>query len=256
VKVYRAGEAVKVTVPFSDGNGARLVPVSLSYRVVDDVGTVVKGSAAVTQFDVGQGGIDIIVAAADNDLGDEVAGFRRVELTITTASFEYVRQEDYLLEAAQLFLVGTNSFMTYETALVVARSLAPIPGWDVASVEARRFALFRAFDQLNSFSYTFEYPDAECSETQGSIEDLEEGEFLALKVSQILAFRKAQLLQADYLLGGNAIEQNIADGLQSSTVGEVSQFYRPRATLVLPVCKAALSYIGKYVRWGIRIGRA
>jgi hypothetical protein len=251
VKVYRAATEVPLSIPLIDDEGRPLTPTALAYRVLDDEGDEIQASTTVS-VPVGTK-VNLVISAATNTLVDNTIGFRRVELTITAATTEIVLV-DYLLEERQLFVVPDNSFMTYETALIIARAVVPLNGWSAASEETRKFALFRAFDQLNSFSYEFRYTDGEIE--IATIEELDEDSFGRLTTKQLNDFRKAQLMQADYLLGGSPIERDIQEGLQSSTVGEVSQFYRPRPTLNLAVCRNALSYIGKYIDWNVRLGRA
>lgn len=251
MKVYRAATEVPLSIPLIDDEGRPLSPTALFYRVLDDEGAQVQASTAIPL--PGASKVNLTISAATNTLSEGTIGFRRVELTITAATTEVVLV-DYLLEEKQIFEVPTNSFMTYETALIVARTVTPLNGWAAASEETRKFALFRSFDQLNSFAYEFRYADGRVENM--TVEELDTGSFALLTTRQIGDFRKAQLMQADYLLGGNPIERDIQDGLQSSTVGEVSQFYRPRPTLNLAVCKNALSYIGKYIDWNVRLGRA
>jgi hypothetical protein len=254
---YRSGSEVVVSVPFVDRNGIRLTPTAISWRLLNDEAAEVKSSATIGTFDVDLGKVDITVAGTYNTLGaSEAYGLRRVEATLTVGGNQIVVTSDYLLDAAQPFVAGVNSFMTYETALVQARFLGPLVGWDAASEDERKAALFKAYDAMSGFVYEFRYVDDETERM--TLKDLAEaGTGLTdVKPTQIVDFRRAQLLQADYILGGNQIEKDIGDGLQSSTIGEVSQFFRPRATLTLAICRAALAYVGRYICWGLVIGRA
>lgn len=252
MKVYAAETAVDLVIPLIDDEGRDLAASAVSYRVLDDESNVVQASTSLTGPFAAK--VTITVSSATNTLATGTIGFRRVEVTITTATAVEKSTVDYLLEKTQPFLIPDNSFMTYETALIVARMVTPLVGWDTASAETRKFALFRAFDQLKSFTYQFRLTTGDVETT--TITELDEESFAVITTSQLADFRKAQLMQADYLLGGSAIEKNIQDGLQSSTIGEISQFYRPRPTLNLAVCRNALSYIGKYIDWNMKIGRA
>lgn len=254
MKVHAVGQPVVVTMPLVDAVMGALSPTAISYTVVDDDGTVVQPQTTVTGFTSTTAKVVITVSAETNTLSEGTVGFRRVLLTVVTGAGTAVLQSDYLLEAANPFVVPSNSFMAYEGALVVARQVTPLDGWLAASAETRKFAMFRAFDQAKAFTYTMHYLDG-TSESL-TVDELTESKFWNLKTSQILDFKKAQLVQADYLLGGSPIEKDIQDGLQSSTIGEISQFYRPRPTLNLALCRAALGYVGKYIEWNIRAGRA
>lgn len=252
MKVYAAETAVSLVIPLVDDEGRDLAPTAVTYRVLDDEGEVVKAPESI--LGPYSTKLNITVDATTNTLGLGTIGFRRVEVTITTATAVEKLNVDYILEATQPFSIPDNSFMTYETALVVARMVTPLNGWSAASPETRKFALFRAFDQLTSFTYQFRYTTGDVETT--TIPELDSESFALLTTSQLADFRKAQLVQADYLLGGSPIEKDIQDGLQSSTIGEISQFYRPRPTLNLAICKNALSYVGKYIDWNMKIGRA
>jgi hypothetical protein len=105
-------------------------------------------------------------------------------------------------------------------------------------------------------SFTYELRLNDNTTDYKTLDEMELMQFQMLLTTQLKDFRKAQLVQADYLLGGSPIEKGIEDGLQSSTIGEISQFYRPRPTLNLAICKGALSYVGKYIRWTLKLGRA
>jgi hypothetical protein len=254
MKVFTAGKSVDVTLPLIDESARNLSPTALSYRVLDEEGAEVQASTPIVGFSPTATKISIAVSSATNTLATGTIGFRRVELTVVSPLGQFKLTSDYLLEAEQMFVIPTNSFMTYETALVVARQVTPLNGWDVATPETRKFALFRAFDQMKAFIYTMRYVDG--TEEELAVDELESATFLELKTSQITDFRKAQLIQADYILGGSPIEKDIQDGLQSSTIGEISQFYRPRPTLNLALCRSALGYVGKYINWSMRVGRA
>jgi hypothetical protein len=254
VKVFEAGAAVTLNIPLLDDEGRPLTPTSMSYRVLDDEGTVIQDATNIGVPSPFTGKVSIQISAAVNTLSNATIGFRRVELTVVTALATEKVYADYLLEAQQPFVVPENSFLTYETALVVARMVTPLNGWNAATAETRKFALFRAFDQMNSFAYQMRYIDEKTEVL--TIAELTEEMFGRLQTTQLSDFRKAQLLQADYLLGGSPIEKDIQDGLQSSTIGEVSQFYRPRPTLSLALCRNALGYVGKYIDWNVRLGRA
>lgn len=254
MKVYVADESVDISLPLIDAAGRDLVPTALSYSVLDDEGEVIQPATEITVPGSPVTKINFTVPAGANELtGDLNIGFRRVKLLVTTATRSVELTSDYLVEASQVFTIPTNSFQTYETALVMARTIAPLNGWNAASAETRKFALFRAFDLMKSFTYEMRYLEGGLDEM--SLNDLDEATYDRLLTSQIMDFRKAQLTQADYLLGGNPIEKDIQDGLQSSTIGEISQFYRPRPTLNLALCKVALSYVGKYIVWNLRVGR-
>lgn len=260
MQTFKAGAPTSVSVPFLDDNGNQLEPTALSYRIVDEAGTEVVASTSIGSFDVASGEVTIQVTGAQNAVpAGSFGGYRRVEVTMTHPAGVQVKDAGYLLRAESALALMENSFQSYEQALVLSMQLGQLNGWSGASDEARKGALARAFDNLCSFSYRMIAPNEQTAENDsyfGSFRAVSAEEFESLLPSQQADFRKAQVVEADYLLGGNPIEKMIADGEQSSTIGEVSKFFRPRASLVLPISRAARSYVGRYIVWSRPLGRS
>lgn len=66
---------------------------------------------------------------------------------------------------------------------------------------------------------------------------------------------EAQLIEADFLLGGNPIEQRRRMGLMSDSSGESAHFFRPTKPVVLAVCRDAALALAPYVRFSAELGR-
>lgn len=263
MKVYTPGQNIAVTLPFKNEQGTVVVPTALSYRIVNELGTEVVANTPILTFDASKGEYTVTVLLANNALPvGAVSAYRRVEMTVVTAGNSFVVSDDYIIEATNLLVVGTNSTLTYEEALLYARQLGVLKGWSSSTSEQQKIALLQAYNQLCGFVYQWEYEDdydatvvIDYAISQGNLRDLTLAEFQSLEVDQQNDFKRAQLVQADYNLGGSPTEKMIQDGLQSSTIGEVSQFFRPRPTLNLPVCREALHYVGKYIVWSPRVTR-
>lgn len=253
--VFRPGQPLTRVLPFRNDLGQALTPISLSYRILDANGVELLATTPIADFDAADGQTSVEVSATQNTLAAGlVSDVRKIELSIVTSSTTYKVVDRYILESAEALIVQQNTLMTYETAVLLSRQLGDLRGWEGADEARRLSALMRAYDQLVSIAYRLEFDD-DVVVYEGAFRDLEHDEFAALNQEQINDFRKAQLLQADYLLGGNQTEKDIADGLQSKTVGESSEFYRPRPSLNLVLCRAALQYVGKYINWSIGIAR-
>ena len=254
MNIYEPGMDIIVTLPFVDASGNTVTPTALDYKIVDESGTEVVALTNIPVFTASDGQHELTVTAANNALGvGVIRALRKVELQITVGADTHWVRESYILESVSPLEVLTNSFQTYDEALLNVRDMAAMEGWDAATESHRVAAMIQAFDYMHAFSYQMNYID-ETYETKG-IDELDATDWTNLVAKQKSDFRRSQLIQANYLLGGNPIEKDIEDGLQSSTIGEVSQFYRPRPSLSLPLCRDALKFVGRYIDWAPKITR-
>lgn len=254
MEIYDPNVDVTVTLPFVGSDDRTVTPTALDYLVTDETGAEIVALTNIPVFVVADAQHKITVVESDNTLAaDVVRGYRQVELRITTATDVFWVRQGYIIEIASTLSVLTNSFQTYEEALLGARDIYTLEGWNYADEQHRKSALAQAYDRFLGFSYRFTYTDDQYEEK--TIPELEAAEWAILNGPQKQAFKQAQILQANYLLGGSPIEEDIDKGLQSSTIGEVSQFYRPRATLTLPLSRDTLQYVGRYIIWSPRITR-
>ena len=253
MEIYEPDSSVTLSMPFVTSRGTNIVPTALSYSVLDETGTEVVASTPIPVFDASVGEIDIEVTPEENDLQGELYGYREVVLAMTYNGNTINSRVGYILRVPHPLEIMDNSFMTYPEALIYSMKLTDTAGWEVAHQDQRTAALQQAFDHISAFSYSLDYTDGTVFE--GNLKDMTYEEWVELEPAIIEDFRKAQFIQADFLLGGKPIETDIAQGLQSSTTGETSQFYRPRPSLSLSVCRDAFKYVGKYRNWSLAIGR-
>lgn len=254
MEIYEPDHDITVSVPFVTARKTNIIPTALSYSVLDETGAEIVSDTPIPVFDESLGEREITVTALENDLGDELYGYREVVLTMTYNGNPINSRVSYILRVPHPLEVMDNSFMTYPEALIYSMKLTDIAGWEVAHQDQRTAALQQAFDHISSFHYTMNFADG--TVFNGSLKDMTYDEWVALEENVVEDFRKAQFIQADFLLGGKPIETDIAQGLQSSTTGETSQFYRPRPSLSLSICRDAFKYIGKYRNWSLSIGRS
>lgn len=255
MQIYEPGQDVTVTLSFLDGLGDAVTPTALDYQVADETGTLVVALTNIPVFVATDGQHSIDVLAASNTLAaGSVRGYRQVELRITAGTDTFWVRDGYILELASPLVVLTNSLVTEAEATLMSRGLANLDGWEAASDQHKVSALQQAYDHLHAYSYRFDYTDG--TYEVKPLSDLTSTEWGLLSARQISDFKKAQIVQADYLLGGSPIERDIEQGLQSSTIGEVSQFYRPRPTMSLTLSKDAIKYVGRYISWSLNIARA
>jgi len=252
LRIFEPDVDVTVKLPFVDDEGLSITPTGLDYTVVDEFGVEVIATTNIAVIPT-TGEATITIQGADNALGtDVIRGYRQVILTMTTATDSIIIREGYILELSASLVPLTNSFQTYNEALLHSRSIV-LEGWEAANEEHRRAALAQAYDRFGGFNWQFNFTDD--TYQVKTLDLLTDEEWALLDLRHKHDFRMAQLAQADYFLGGSTIEKDIDEGLQSSSQGEVSQFYRPRATLTLALSRHSLQYVGKYINWTPTITR-
>lgn len=252
MRIFEPSVDVTVKLPFVDDEGLSIIPTGLDYTIVDEFGVEVVATTNIPVIPT-TGEVAILVQGADNALAaDIIRGYRQVILTMTTATDSIIIREGYILELSASLVPITNSFQTYNEALLHSRSIV-LEGWEAANEEHRRAALAQAYDRFGGFNWQFNFTDDTYQVKTLDLLTVEEWGLLDLRHKH--DFRMAQLAQADYFLGGSTIEKDIDEGLQSSSQGEVSQFYRPRATLTLALSRHSLQYVGKYINWTPTITR-
>jgi len=252
LEIYEPGVDVTVSLPLVDNKGEAITPVALDYEIVDEVGGSVVASTNIPTIP-STGELIISVEGVNNTLASgTVRGYRSVILTITTASDTIIVREGYLIEESSSLVVLINSFQTYEESLMYSRELI-LDGWGAASENHKKAAMAQGYDRFGGFNWHFIFTDD--TYQVKTLDALTSVEWGILDSRHKHDFRMAQIVQADYHLGGAAIEKDIDAGLQSSTIGEVSQFYRPRPTLTLALSRHALTYVGKYIVWNPRTTR-
>jgi hypothetical protein len=248
--------------------GALVTLSAFVFEVIDQNGLVKQVSAAGTVTSAAAPfGIQMNLDAATNTLAvGETRAIRQIRVTMTfsdtsvyTATINYIVRSDGLI-------VGENSFMNELEAELLATDMHDLAGWSAATSENRRTALISAYEAICRMQFIYDEDTANQStitwdgDTPGSESDLDELDAakLALLPPEFFeSLKKAQLYQANYVLGGEPEQQAIESGVFSRTVGESSQMFRPgMKPIEFPVCKRAMKALHGYTtvaRW--RIGR-
>lgn len=278
---FYAGNAVKLNVPLQDADGNLLAVESVMYRVVDENAVEKMPWTSVDAFVAGAAQVTIGVLSTANELDTGVVrGLRHIEIKCYLAD-ENVQliTAAYILETNTPLVVGVNSFMTLPMAEFLATSMPNLNGWGAPGVASpqRVAALIDARDHILQLSFSaltdswgqdsLHYiPEGtyDSGSTLGSWSSLFNGDlslltpdqFMKLPPEFLAALNKAQLAEADIILGGDSAEQKRQDGLTSDVIGESRQTFRAGKPLRLPVSRRALAYLSGYVSYSLRIGRA
>jgi hypothetical protein len=276
---FTAGTAVTYTVPLQDPSGNPLTFESISYRITDENGVELVPSTALT-FDAGSDSAFISVTAAVNTLpAGSARGLRNIEMQCLDENGNTVNlRAAYVVELADPLVVGVNSFMTYTQAEFTAMSLPDLDSWFMADERSRIAALMDArahivqlsFTPLNSNvnwgqdslnfipegTYSTDYVgNSNMFLFNGNLDLLRPEQFASLPTRFVDALKRAQVVEADFILGGNSIEQKRREGLIQDNIGESRQTFRQSRPLQLPVCRRALGYLSYFVTFAKRLGR-
>lgn len=225
-----------------------IVATAVTYRVLDASGAELLAESA-TGFVAGDTVVAITVPAVLNTLAaGAYTDIRKVELKVVAADGTRSISELYAVEAADVLVEGVNSYQNYETAELTAMFTQPLEAWGVNAKQARIAALFEARDRISRLAF-LESVDV-------PINELTAIEFSALSAGLRLALRKAQVAEADFILGGSVVDHKRDQGLMSETIGESSNMFRPGKPLELPVSKRTARILTGHITFAFKIGRA
>jgi hypothetical protein len=250
--VYRSAKDRIFTITFADGEGEAVTPVAASYAVTDEDGTDIVTNVAV-DVSGSPATADVTVTALQNTLeAGSIRGFRTLLLSFTDGiGNSYEQKITYILEEATLMEVGTNSFARYEQFVLL---LSEMPSLKTASAASEReliMALINAYYNIGNLNVNFgaDLPDVFTTLDIGS------AGLIVLPSKVITKLKKACLLEADSILGGNPVEDRRRMGLMSHSAGESAHFFRPTRPLELPVCKEAARVLSPHVRYVLKTQR-
>lgn len=258
INTYLENNPVTLSIPLVDEAGNAIVATEGSFRVLNEAGEAVVDTTALTVTGLTE--VSVSVEGASNIVaGSQYRSLRVVELTLTTDAGTVLLQSEYIIEKTEVLAVGVNSFQTYNQAFLLSQELIDLAGWNEATKIQRTNALIRARQNIAqlTFRYQFDKFQDHFEPTFGvaDITSLTPTEFAALPADFRAALSRAQILEADNLLGGDEYGDYRKQGVLSITVGEAKQFFRPAKPLAGPVCRKALRELNKYVQSRTRIGR-
>lgn len=274
MNAYLHGTDVQLEVPLLDGSGNQLNVTSVEYRVCDQAGTELVPKSALAGFVAGSLTAVIRVPAAVNALSAAASrALRAMELFCAVDGNTIVLLPTYVVERPDPLVVGVNSFQTYPSAQFVALDIPNLSGWDNASdaeriaalIDAREHICQLSFQRLSS-RFGQDYLDyvpegvrdvgSDLFGFNGDLKMLSPAQFADMPKELQEALNKAQVAEANVILGGDPVEAKRQDGLLLDSVGESRQMFRQGKPLQLPVSRRALAYLSQFVTFSKTIGRA
>jgi hypothetical protein len=256
MQTFAAGTTVRVTIPLVDLNGDPVTPTAIEAAVNDQDGTPIVPPYVVA-FTPGDTDVEITVPADKNQITGP-AGARTVFLEVTTADGVFELFETYLLRGAVRLTVPTNSFQTYEQALVEASLMPPLTGWNAASAIDRKNALEEAYRRLSRIGYRVWRPedvDAQNYYVPDELDRIEPRLWPIMSLDRFLKapahFRKAlcraQLQEANEILSGDVVSQKRRQGLLSESIGESSMMFRSGRPIDLGITTETRAHLTGFI---------
>lgn len=265
---FAAGNIVTLIVPFVDQNGVEITPTAISRRVLDENEAEIA-AAQVVSLPSGGAELEIAVPAQFNTLGAGVnEGLRTVEVTFTTATGTTVVKVDYVLRTATRLVVLENSFQTMGQAKLTATGISKLIGWEGGADFERQTALIEAYLRLTRFGYFVRWPreiDDQRYLDPGIDRRIAPNHWPLMTMEQFLtwypeefraALRRAQVIEANQILGSDDIGERRRAGLMSESIGESSMMFRNGKPLDMPVCSAAMNALAGYIDFRIVLTRS
>ena len=184
---------------------------------------------------------------------------------ITDADGDEYEYRDYFLIVNNTPLeVMSNSCMTYAEALAVRTEFGELAGWDAADADTRAAAMRQAFAHLSRIRYKVPgvsrfnhvhtdelYTKSYFHLQRATITDWNESNKDFRR-----CMKRAQMQEANNLLGGDPIGKKRAEGIISETIGESSMFFRSTPYLNLPISRQAYDEVKGYITLRVDIARA
>jgi hypothetical protein len=263
VKTYQPGQNLTLTILLD-----AVLASAGTFRVIDANDVELLAPAAIADI---TGDVDRVTVTVPQSVNGLATGnrqeIRQVELVMTTAAGNHVQRELYLLQVADILEIGKNTFCTFARAELVATNLADLAPYQSAAKQDKFAALMGARDALCRLTYRFvrntqsqlvvDHPAL--SWAADNLDLYTAAQIAAFPPEFMVALEKAQVLQANFLLGGNPGEHERNDGVLSKTIGESSQMFRAgMAPIEQPVCKRAMRALEGFIRTAPRVtlGRA
>lgn len=251
---YRANLPITLYPEFTDYEGNDIVPVASTYTLHGKDGVLVSAQP-VDLFSYDRP--ELTVDASYNQLAvGETIGYRRVELTTQDESGKtYISEIVYLVKSEVSLQPGVNSFARMAELIPVSVDMIHLRAFHNATQEERISALIQAWNNLGQLPVKFDDLEGTDSYDKGSTRELIDADITLLAPKTYLRLLRAQIIEADDVLGGNPIEARRRLGLISDSSGESAHFFRTSKPLNLPCCRAAVDELRGIVNWNVKIGR-
>lgn len=252
MKIYNSGIDISETIPLVDDNGTQLNVASIVYDVFDSDGFEVVAQTPEFGFAASDPSVVISIGSALNVLTDgKQRDVRAINLYLTlingdTMSIVHL----YGIQASGYVATMSNSYQTYQSAEMLAIDIQNLDEWDAATVTQKNSAMVEAFHRIGKMTFSVD------GVIVRSVNGMTKAEFDLLSSDFVLSIRRAQVIEADVILGNDPVSDRRQEGLMSKTVGESSEMFRPGKPVLMQASRRALDALAGFVVYGANIGRA
>lgn len=261
MQAYLGDQPVTLSIPIVDSDGVPILAQSVSYRVIDQDEIELIAKVLIDDFTEGDESITVVIDGSLNGLPvGTTRAMRSVELYVTTDVGTIKIESGYFIEADEVLVESQNSFQTYIKAVFGSYEIPSLSGWNEATKRDRIAALIAARRNIGQlrFRYVFDAYQNIIDNTVG-VADLTlatPAQWAALPLEFRKAICRAQILEADYLLGGDEMGEYRRAGIMAMTVGEAKQFFRASKVVEGVVCKRVMKELAKFVETRVRLTRS
>lgn len=162
---------------------------------------------------------------------------------------------DLVMASGTTLVSGLNSFAKFPDLFLASYDLVGLDAFKLAQKEDQIIALVNAYYNIGKLRLEFNEPNTLRSAGVISSSTLTAIDLLALQPQDRVRLLHAQLIEADFLLGGDPIEMQRRTGLLSHAAGESTHFYRTSKPLELPVSRKTAEALRGLITYAIRTGR-
>jgi len=256
--VYAQEQPVTLTVPVADAMGNEIAPSAANWVLFDEDGAEVTSGSVVDPNPVSKK--IVITITGEHNVAPVSTAARELVVTFTVPGGVVEQREIYLIQRSSPLGVMENSFVTYPEALALRQGFGGMfAGWDTSDKSAQCAALIHAYSNLAQLTYKVGWSDSSryagyengadrfCGRVIKNISLLDQSEFQDLPSNFRKALKRAQIVEADTLLGGDTLASRRRDGVISETIGESSMMFSTKPYLELPVCRAAYRELNGYI---------
>lgn len=239
------GAPVTLTIALNMESGEAIAePTLIRWRLVDEAEVELQAWETVPQPLPVQGEFSVTVPSLLNTLAPGATrALRTVEAEITTPQGVVPVSQSYLIAASSALALGNNSWMTYGQALLISEMIPGLTSWMASRRDFREYALMIAFARLGRMAIYAGSSGTSGTYATGWLHEMPPEVFAQTDPRFQDAVRRAQLIEADYILSDDQIRGYREAGVVSMTVGETSSFFRNVKPMKLGLCQDAFEAI-------------
>jgi hypothetical protein len=266
-KQLTAGQAGSITVTLVDDNDTAVQATAVSWTLYDAQGNDLATGTA-DGFAANDASATVALTADQLTITAPVPGApvpasdaREIVLSCTTTDGAVEVREAFLIVSSAPLQVSVNSFQTYTESVLLRTEFANLVGWDNATKQMQIAAMQEAYRRLLRVSVELHaYPDTYRRIAwwgrRVPLSRINEDEFRNLPESFQRAMKRAQLAEANVLLGGDPADDKRAAGIISESIGDAKMFFSSRPYLNLPISRQAYEEIKSFIRIVVQVARA